>query len=314
MTPEETAQLKEKELKNDPIFNLIIAEYNSLRKYVETYIQCRTTYFWGSLAAAGATLTFMANLLMYSQRNTSSISTNIDYHNYIMVSFIAPLFIITPFWCVYFDKTSTIVRISAYIRVLEYIIINYENNKHLYCGFETYVKFYRNDTRKSYHTDKQIFIFYISRIWKFIKIAVLVKDSGFSKVLNFRMPNQEIYISWAIFFLISILCLVMVTISTRNYYTVGASFFIFFMSFIYTLYVVRELVDTNSRSQTAREEQCRRILKEINTIYKDDITKRLSENSENTSISFISVPFLIFISFVCFICYYFYNIFPVAKY
>ncbi len=312
-------QDKEEKIK----LSLMMAEYVALRRYIDTYIKCRTTYFWSSLAVTGTVLAFVVQLLsnkllvnlgnlvniedkMLLENGLINIIKNIYYNN-ITLAILAPLLIVTPFWCIYFDKTSTIVRISSYVRVLEWMIINFEDKNKYYCGFDTYIKFYRDDIKKAY-IDKNIF----SRMAKLVKRAILVKDSGFSKVINFKMPNQEIYLSWSVFFLLSIPCLFLVILSTSNILIAITAILIFLSSFIYTLYVVRELVDTNSRSQSNKEQQCRDILEKIMLLDKNEITKPLFELDKPPVLS--KKWLVTWIIFLFLLLWFFIYKFPIVKY
>jgi hypothetical protein len=192
------------------------------------------------------------------------------------------------------------------------MIINFEKQKNYFCGFDNYVRFYREDTHKNYPKENN---YWLRRIKKLILNAVFVKDSGIAKVMSFKMPNQEIYLAWIIFFMLSTLCFLLVILSIKIK-TIAivtkiilslVSIFIFLSSFVYTLYVVRELVDKNSRSQSYRENQCKRLLEEIKQYQeiqesqKDKNRTKESVDSPNLGLSYIAISIAILLIFGLFV-------------
>ncbi len=282
--------------KDDRILGLMMSEHKILKDDIKTIKKCQTSYFWSSITASGAILTY-------------SISK--EYTQWSVVLSFISLLIISPMWCLYFDKTSFMVRVLAYIRVLEWMIINFEEGQKLFCGFESYTKLYRTNMYESYKKRKKKcknsdIMFFITRIFKminaafftnisiFIKSIILIKsnnkyneissESGLCKVIKFRMPNQKIYLIWLQYFFISTACFgttlvnsitkiddklfelkyinYSISLEQINFNFLMLSIIIFLFSITYTLYLVRELVDGNRRSISFRELQCRLLLED----------------------------------------------------
>lgn len=248
--------------KNDIIREVMLSEYTSLRREAESIRRCQTTYFWSSITASGTIMGLSPAFHNYIGNNKAS---------YVVFSFFAPLILITPIWCIVFDKTSTLFRISSYIRVLENLILDFDGDgKRLFCGYENYTKAYRRLTAKTYHdrfnADDNVLLngikIFFHRLFNVLSGALLRDDSGIEKVLNFKRPNQTVYLAWMVYFVVSLFCVCMVFASSENgsvFHYLSAT--IFSVAVIYTLYVVRELVDGSSRSQSYHEEFCMRCLK-----------------------------------------------------
>lgn len=257
---------KEEEDKDKRILLFMDREYVALRREVESIRRCQTTYFWSSITVSGAIIGLAVGMLGVKEVELF----------YVITAFLAPLLIITPMWCIYFDKASLLVRMSAYIRVLERMIIDFDNGKKIFCGFENYTKLFRQKVCNSYKQNKRS---WMSRVITMIENAFFVKDSGISRVINFKMPNQTIYLVWSTYFLISLLCFVLVTylgIKKDMCFFTFLAILIFLSSCTYTLYVVRELVNGNPRSQSYREYECLEIMenaKESHLLYSADKLK-----------------------------------------
>ena len=240
----------EEDLKDKRILALMDREYVALRREIESIRRCQTTYFWSSITVSGAIIGLAVGML-----NDKAVELF-----YLMTAFFAPLLIITPMWCIYFDKASLLVRMSAYIRVLERMVIDFDEGKKIFCGFENYTKLFRQKVCNSYKEKKRSWML---RVITMIINAFFVKDSGISRVINFKMPNQTICLVWSTYFLISLLCFVLITylgIKKDMCFFTFLAILIFLSSCTYTLYVVRELVNGNPRSQSYREYECLEIM------------------------------------------------------
>lgn len=305
------------------LLSFMMLEYRMLKSDISSIIRCQTSYLLGSIGAAGASIGMGLGFsgIEITAENENAINL------YKLLAFFAPVILTALSSCLYFDKTSLLSRISGYLRVLENIIVYFDSKHNLFIGFESYNSLYRNVIYSEYlerekdrenntikYKNSWRNFFYINpflyRVISYTKLlvtkALLFNDSGLVKVITFKMPNQHIYITWWLYFLLSTMCIILEFASYSEFKhtdnliisaTITVSICVYLFSTIYTLYIVRELVDGNSRSQSRREKQCWNIL-----YGKDDFIdyKKLNNNA-NYIISPLSLIKLLFIAIIVYI-------------
>jgi hypothetical protein len=97
----------------------ILNEQSILRTELQELKRCQLQYFLFSLGAAGAVLGFNIKIEDRPENN---------------MFFLAPLLVILPCWRTFFDKATTITRLTGYIRV--FIEDQFKKAEPIYYGYE----------------------------------------------------------------------------------------------------------------------------------------------------------------------------------
>jgi len=105
-------------------------EQRLLRQELNQLKDCQLRYFTLSVTGTAAIFGLVATL------GKSAI---------LGVAFLAPLSIILPCWCIFFDKATTITRIVGYYRVFERMIADLPTADTKYIGYERALALYRKE-------------------------------------------------------------------------------------------------------------------------------------------------------------------------
>lgn len=105
-----------------------IMEYQEIRKELREIKVCQRQYFFISITGAGILLGV-------------SRAFDVNEAGYILLS---PLVIILPCWIMFFDKATSVTRMTGYLRILEDIIGDTSNTNYKFIGYENAVAMFRD--------------------------------------------------------------------------------------------------------------------------------------------------------------------------
>lgn len=226
---------------NKDIKSLMSSEYEVLQKLLEETRKCQTTYFWSSLTTSGILMTLGVRLM----KNSSDIEK-------LCIPSMAILLVICPVWCIWFDKASSITRITAYLRVLEDII--HEKKQYIYIGWENSYAIFRYFLMDWYNNPENKDTITIgSRILCTFRYCY----DGIKICLRFKQPHQYDILNWLGFFSVSTICIfILITSRDLLYILIFSTLYLFTIAF--TSRVLSELstpnnVNAGSRSTYRRE-------------------------------------------------------------
>jgi len=192
-----------------------------LRDELKFLKNCQVGYFTLSVGAGGAVLAFADN-----------VSCNPSFSSV----YLAPLLVIIPCWAVFFDKSTTITRIVAYLRLTEavkkhgnagpYEMLGWENSLSLFRKFELKKNFplKENDTEH----DNEFAIGFLKRIGQTFLALIFITTQKFWTL------------NWWSFFSISLVCLAQAYPSSLDKVWVAALVFTVFIA-IYTSWLLGSL-------------------------------------------------------------------------
>lgn len=242
--------------KEENINKLMLEEYKELNKEITDIKVCQRTYFWSTATIVGVLIAYGAQAKV----------------NHYLIMFI-PILVISPMWCIYFLKSTTITRIGGYIRILEEMIIN-GTSEYEYKGWFNSLKAFRDDQKvESGHLTERLKNG-IKRAWLNSHTNVNECNEeegncnyspGIKKVFNFEAPNQHYYLDWLGFALLEscsfLLMIFNLDDKDANWWLFFFAFFIVFVSSTYTLNIISEITcKCGRRGTTYRENKWKEIL------------------------------------------------------
>jgi hypothetical protein len=147
---------------------VMLKERDQLRSELQQLKNCQLRYFTLSVTGSGIILSIVSSII------------RMNLQTELMFAILSPLAIVIPCWWIFFDKATTITRLTGYYQILEKMITaNPKKNKYPYWGYENALAFYRTQDNKATWDE-----FY----------ERFKKENPLVKLENLSIPNQIWYI------------------------------------------------------------------------------------------------------------------------
>ncbi|HHJ21185.1 MAG TPA: hypothetical protein ENJ84_15375 [Gammaproteobacteria bacterium] len=153
--------------------------------------------------------------------------------------YLAPLVIILPCWVVFFDKATSITRITGYSKYLEAFLQGLDTNTK-YVGWENALSIFRQRQQRNATAAPLR-----ERFWQSLHSA----RSGLQTILRFEFPYRYWKITWLTFAALTILCLGLALrtgwrggAETDEWFAFAGSVVITVLVALHTLYLLEHLV------------------------------------------------------------------------
>ncbi len=169
------------------VMDSLIKEKEILRNELTKLKECQFHYFWSSITATGTII---------------GIGSAFGTKDHMLILYLAPLFVIIPCWLIFFDKATTITRIVGYYRVVEYMILDNNDDKYKYIGWENSLKLLRAKQSQDKEGFWKSLFNFAKRFWTYLKIS----GKGIFLLITFEMKHRYWILIWHSFFCISALC------------------------------------------------------------------------------------------------------------
>jgi hypothetical protein len=158
-----------------------------IRQELQDLKHCQLQYFTIAITGTGAIL------------GLSGISSVIECKG---LALLAPLSIILPSWMIFFDKATSITRITGYQRILEEMLIDNQNQqvKYKYIGYENALAEFRQNEDSA---------------WEVCKNDKSEKQNNLALLLT---RHRYWIVNWLTFLILSLICLLgaYALLSTNN--------------------------------------------------------------------------------------------------
>ncbi|MGR3302074.1 MAG: hypothetical protein ACUZ8I_06160 [Candidatus Scalindua sp.] len=185
-------------------------EQRILRNELQALKKCQLQYFLLSVAATGAVFGF---------NNTILASTNFS-----SMIFLAPLLVIVPCWWTFFDKATTITRLTGYTRMLEEQL---SNTTPFYIGYENALALFREEEEKETYENRSPGEFPTEkRSYELKKLL---------RLLTLRTRHRYWMINWYTFLLLSLTCCIVPFFLTKIYSKIDWYTIVFFICATFVL-------------------------------------------------------------------------------
>lgn len=201
-----------------PIKSAIRNEQSILRTELQELKKCQLQYFLLSLGAAGAVLGF-------------NIKMQDDFDNNLF--FLAPLLVILPCWRTFFDKATTIIRLTGYVRVfIEDQIIK---DDPFYVGYENALSEFRQQEEND-----------IKNMNNPLNNDNMINTPPETTSKKDRPKNRYQYwmINWYTFLILSIVCCILPLFSINNF-DYFHNWYIIPFYFLFVIAVIRTACKTS---------------------------------------------------------------------
>lgn len=239
-------------------------EYGTLREYLEELRKCQTTFYWSSIGAIGV-------MLAIAVRISSQGITEIIFS--LFVSSLVALLVVCPIWCVWFEKASSVTRVTSYLRILEDIISGRKKDQYRYIGWENSYYVYRRSAIAYAQFLRERKIDGQKRSFTQLRTGLESVFKLRSFINNFEPTYQYNILTWCSYFFISLACVIIAAVSLWYMWSkvncweifgisivCGFVFICWLFTLIYTAHVLLDLSHKNTRSIASREKLWRYLL------------------------------------------------------
>lgn len=212
--------------------DLLLKEKEVLRNELVKLKECQVYYFWSSVTATGVILGLGSKLsqgdnVTYTLLNRFDVTFDAN-----TIHLLAPVLIILPCWLIFFDKATTITRIVGFYRVIEYKLLNKDDDRHKFLGWENSLFLLRyfqreEDNRLLHEKMKEYFIAVYKALPLFWK---------------FHISNRYWIITWGTFFILASFCYSLFMIFSNLLWWLKLILFIpMLLSTMHNLYILKNL-------------------------------------------------------------------------
>ncbi len=197
-----------------------LQERGFLKEEMQELKSCQVKYFYISVTATGVLLNLGGEMGLP------------------VFHYLSPLVIILPCWLIFFDKATSITRITGYSKYLEAFILS-EPIDAEYVGWENALSISRKRQKNAQN----------KRIFDRLKSTISAALDGLVSILKFSFEYRYWKISWVVFFMLSATCFFLGMIEYFNkpdpiiFFLLCASLFFILLAACHTLYLLHNLIE-----------------------------------------------------------------------